>query len=144
VIVKLNWSALKETSGKDYAIRFVLGGLVTIATGLIAKKFGPTVGGLFLAFPAIFPATATLIAEQQQDKKARHSMDGTIRGRLAVAVEARGTLLGTAGLTVFLLTAWVLLERKPACVVLLAASTAWMAVAVLLWLLSKRSFRPWK
>jgi hypothetical protein len=29
--------------------------------GLLAKKFGSTVGGLFLAFPAIFPASATLI-----------------------------------------------------------------------------------
>jgi hypothetical protein len=29
--------------------------------GLIAARFGPVVGGLFLAFPAIFPASATLI-----------------------------------------------------------------------------------
>jgi hypothetical protein len=38
-----------------YAIRFVIGGLITTATGLVARKFGPVVGGLFLAYPAIFP-----------------------------------------------------------------------------------------
>jgi uncharacterized membrane protein (GlpM family) len=141
VIVKLNWAALKDTAGTDYLIRFILGGLVTVATGLIAKKFGPTVGGLFLAFPAIFPATATLIAKQQQDKKARHFMSGIIRGRLAVAVEAKGTALGTVGLAVFLLTAWILLERKPPDVALVAASAAWMAVAVMIWLLFRRTFR---
>jgi hypothetical protein len=75
VIIKISFAALKETSPKDYAVRFVLGGLVTVATGLIATKFGPAVGGLFLAFPAIFPATATLIASQQKEKKERVAMN---------------------------------------------------------------------
>ena len=57
--VKLNPAALSETKPREYAMRFLFGGLVTVATGIIAEKFGPTVGGLFLAFPAIFPATAT-------------------------------------------------------------------------------------
>jgi len=34
---------------------------MTVIAGLIAFRFGPVVGGLFLAFPAIFPASATLI-----------------------------------------------------------------------------------
>ena len=60
--IKINLAGLKETKWHEYAIRFLFGGLVTVATGFIAKAFGPTVGGVFLAFPAIFPATATLIA----------------------------------------------------------------------------------
>jgi Protein of unknown function (DUF3147) len=141
VIVKLNWAAVKETSGKDYVIRFILGGLVTVATGLIAKKFGPTVGGLFLAFPAIFPATATLIAEQQAHKKERYSLKGMVRGRLAVAVEAKGTSLGTVGLAGFLLTAWLLIRSCSPCTVFLLATSAWVVTSVSLWFLMKRVFR---
>jgi hypothetical protein len=34
---------------------------MTAIPGWIASKYGPVVGGLFLAFPAIFPASATLV-----------------------------------------------------------------------------------
>ena len=56
--VTVNLSGLHETNWKDYIIRFVFGGAITVITGLIARKFGPVIGGLFLAFPAIFPASA--------------------------------------------------------------------------------------
>ena len=138
MIVKFSLGALKETSAKDYAIRFILGGLVTVVTGLIAKKFGPTVGGLFLAFPAIFPATATLIATQQKEKKERLSLNGLMRGRLAVAVEAKGTTLGSLGLAAFLLTVFLLIKNQPLAVVLGLAIAAWTTVSGLLWLLVKR------
>ncbi len=55
--------------GDDYAIRFLFGGLITVAAGIIAKRFGPGIGGLFLAFPAIFPASATLIEKHEKEKK---------------------------------------------------------------------------
>ena len=32
--------------------------------GMIAKRYGAEIGGLFLAFPAIFPASASLIEKQ--------------------------------------------------------------------------------
>jgi hypothetical protein len=50
-------------------LRFVLGGLATIVAGLIAEHWGPVVGGLFLAFPAIFCATATLIEKHERERK---------------------------------------------------------------------------
>ena len=34
-----------------------------------AKRYGPGVAGLFLAFPAIFPAGATLIEKHEKEKK---------------------------------------------------------------------------
>jgi len=52
--VHADFSALRRTKWYEYAIRFLFGGIITAITGLIAKKFGPQVGGLFLAFPAIF------------------------------------------------------------------------------------------
>lgn len=138
MIVKFSLGVLKETPAKDYAIRFILGGLVTVLTGLIAKKFGPTVGGLFLAFPAIFPATATLIATQQKEKKKRLSLNGEMRGRLAVAVEAKGTTLGSLGLAAFLLIVFLLIKNHSPVVALGLAIAAWTAVSGLLWLLVKR------
>ena len=54
MIVRLNPSALRETRWYEYLIRFALGGAITVIAGYIAARFGPIVGGLFLAFPAIF------------------------------------------------------------------------------------------
>jgi len=59
--IHIDTSALNGTRWHEYALRFLAGGVITAVTGIIAKKFGPGVGGLFLAFPAIFPASATLI-----------------------------------------------------------------------------------
>ena len=42
---------------------FFFGGLITAVAGVIAQRFGPIIGGLFLAFPAIFPASATFDRE---------------------------------------------------------------------------------
>ena len=58
--VHADFSALRRTKWYEYAIRFLFGGIITAITGMIAKKFGPQVGGLFLAFPAIFPASPSL------------------------------------------------------------------------------------
>jgi hypothetical protein len=131
--IQINLGALKETKWHEYAIRVLFGGLITVATGLIAKKFGPAVGGLFLAFPAIFHATATLIATHQKEQKQRVGLDGTRRGRDAAAVEARGTAIGTIGLLAFGAIVWRLLPKHRAWLILAAAAAAWFGVSVLLW-----------
>ncbi|MGO8816823.1 MAG: hypothetical protein ACLQVG_19460 [Terriglobia bacterium] len=51
-MVHLDPSSLRETRWYEYATRFLFGGLITAAAGVIGKKLGPGVGGLFLAFPA--------------------------------------------------------------------------------------------
>jgi hypothetical protein len=131
--VRVDLSALAGTNWKEYALRFLLGGAITVATGLIARKFGPAVGGLFLAFPAIFPASATLIATREKDEKRRAGLDGKFRGRDAAAIEARGTATGTLGLLAFALIVWRALPNHHAPAVLVAAAAAWFAVAVLFW-----------
>jgi Protein of unknown function (DUF3147) len=131
--IKINFAALRDTKWHEYALRFLFGGLVTVSTGLIAKKFGPSAGGLFLAFPAIFPATATLIATHEKEKKRRAWFDGTRRGRDAAAIEARGTAFGCLGLFAFGLVMWRLLPAHQAWPVFVAAATAWFAVSVLCW-----------
>jgi hypothetical protein len=79
------------------------GCLITVATGMIAKKYGPGIGGLFLAFPAILPASATLIEKHEKQKKERLRMHGSTRARQAVAIDAAGAAIGSIGLLVFAL-----------------------------------------
>ena len=69
MLIKVNLGALRKTKGSEYLVRFMLGGAVTVLTGLIASHYGPAIGGFFLAFPAIFPASATLVERHERDKK---------------------------------------------------------------------------
>jgi Protein of unknown function (DUF3147) len=69
MIVQFKPSALGQTRWYEYLVRFVLGGAMTVVAGLIAARFGPVIGGLFLAFPAIFPASATLIEKHVRERK---------------------------------------------------------------------------
>jgi uncharacterized protein DUF3147 len=132
--VRLNLSALGETRWHEYLIRFVLGGAMTVIAGLIADRFGPIVGGLFLAFPAIFPASATLIEKHVRERKEKVGLAGTRRGREAAALDAAGATLGSFGLAAFALIVWLLIERAPH-LALILATIAWLAVAILAWIL---------
>ena len=69
-------SALKEGRWRETILRFVLGGLATAATGLIADIWGPVKGGLFLALPAIFCASVTLIEKHERERKEKKGMKG--------------------------------------------------------------------
>src|SRR5258708_39932185 len=99
--VHADFSALRRTKWYEYAIRFLFGGIVTAITGMIAKKFGPQVGGLFLAFPAIFPATATLLEKHEKQKKERKGLNGTKRGRLVAGGDCPWGARGAGGVFCF-------------------------------------------
>ena len=136
--IETNFAALKTTKPHEYAVRFIAGGLITAATGLIAKKFGPIIAGFFLAFPAIFPASATLIAKHEKQRKQQVGYDGTRRGRAAAAADAVGTSLGCLALLVFALIVWRLLPTLYPVLTLALAATAWAATAILLWHLHRK------
>jgi hypothetical protein len=70
MLIRVNPSALAQGDGHEYVLRFALGGLTTVLAGMIAAKCGPVIGGLFLAFPAIFPATATLAEKHESVSQA--------------------------------------------------------------------------
>jgi|SRR5579872_1315934 len=133
MVVKFQLSALRRTRWYEVALRVLFGGLATVATGIIAKSYGPVVGGLFLAFPAIFPATATLVEKHVKEKKQRAHVEGVNRARQAVALEARGTMMGSLGLAAFGLVLWRFLSGQPAWLILLGASAAWLVTSILIW-----------
>ena len=131
-------AGIKGIQPHEWAIRFVFGGGVCVAAGLIAKRFGPEIGGLFLAFPAIFPAGASLVEAHQRKHKARAGLDGTMRGRIVAGVDAAGAALGCIGLAGFGLVCWLSLPRLGTTSVFLLATFVWFAAALLAWWLRKR------
>jgi hypothetical protein len=131
--IQFKLSALKQSSWQGHLTRFLFGGLITVAAGLIAKQFGPVVGGLFLAFPAIFPASAIMIERHESQKKARAGLHDPLRGRLAAALEARGAAMGAASLAAFAWIVWKLLPDYNAALVLVAALGLWLLLATLIW-----------
>ena len=114
----LDLAGLSKTSWSDHLVRFVFGGVVTVATGVIASQCGPTVGGLFLAFPAILPASLTLLTEHDGRRQAVHA--------------AAGSRLGAIALIAFAVAVSRLAERG-AVVSLLIATLVWIVLACLLW-----------
>ncbi len=133
MFIQTNFGALSKIKWSELATRFVFGGAITVIAGLVAKRYGPLVGGLFLAFPAIFPASATLLSKKQEQKKAKHGMQGRRRGIRAAAVEARGVEWGCVGLACFALVVWKLMTEWNAGAVLAAATALWLIVSVALW-----------
>jgi hypothetical protein len=129
--------ALKKTKWYEYALRFLLGGTITVVTGLLASRYGPVFGGLFLAFPAIFPASATLVEKHEREKKQRGGIAKTMRGREAAALDARGAAIGSIGLIGFAFTAWRLVPIWNGAFALLAALVVWMTLSILIWLLRR-------
>jgi hypothetical protein len=136
--IQVDLSTLGQTKWYQYAIRFLFGGLITAVAGIIAKKFGPGIGGLFLAFPAIFPASATLIEKHEREKKESHGLRGKKRGRSAASVDAAGSSIGSIGLLVFALMVWQFATRYSAWAVLAGSTLAWLTVSVVGWQIRKR------
>lgn len=139
MLVKFDPSILGQTKWYEYAVRFLFGGLITAIAGVIAKKFGPGIGGLFLAFPAILPASATLIEKHEKQKKERNGQDGVRRGRAAASIDAAGSAMGSIGLWVFALLVWQFAPRDRTWIVLTGATVTWLGVSMLIWQVRKRT-----
>jgi hypothetical protein len=137
-LIEARLSALKESRPHEYILRFAFGGAATLLAGLIAEHFGPGLGGLFLAFPAIFPATATLIEAHEKKRMAKIGRDGTNRGRMAASIDAAGAALGCVGLAGFAIVVWLFLPQHRASLVMIAALSVWTALSISLWELRKR------
>ena len=136
--IKVQLAALRKTKWSEYALRFLIGGCITAATGIIAQRWGPVIGGLFLAFPAIFPASATLVEKHERLSQNGQPNHGNSRGRRAAGLDAVGSAIGSIGLLAFAIVVWRLLPSFSTAPVLVIASLAWLTVAVCLWYLRRR------
>src|SRR5579863_8111398 len=125
--IKLTTESLNRARWQEYATRFIFGGLITVIAGIIAKEFGPSIGGLFLAFPAILPATVTLVEKHEKEKKEEENLRGKERGREAASVDAAGASIGSIGLFVFAAIVSRSLSHGNHLLVLASATLVWLA-----------------
>jgi hypothetical protein len=135
--ISVDCSALTTTKWYEFALRFLFGGAVTVGTGIVAKKYGPSVGGLFLAFPAIFPSAITLVEKHERQKKRNAGLVDMDRGRKAAALDAAGAAMGSVGLAGFGYTVYKCLPLVNGAVVLTVASIIWFAISAVMWKLRK-------
>jgi hypothetical protein len=110
---------LAKVAAWEYLLRFAIGGIITAIAGLIAKRYGPAFGGMFLAFPAILPASLTLI--KQHD------------GRRQALDDARGGRVATIALAAFAVVVTITASIWPPIIFLPLATLAWLVVAVAAW-----------
>ena len=125
-------SSLKEGRWHEYVVRFALGGVATVFTGFISSRFGASIGGLFLALPAIFCASATLIEKHEIRRKREAGLDGRRRGEEAAALDAAGAALGAVGMLAFAIVFSVTVERSIAGA-FIGASLAWLVASITAW-----------
>ena len=140
MMIRIKPSALKQTKPRDYLVRFALGGFATLGAGLIADRFGPATGGLFLAFPAIFCASSTLIEKHERERKTKKGLNGSERGRGAAALDAAGAGWGSLALVTFAATVYLAADRG-ALLSLTLASLNWLVLATAFWFV-RRKLRP--
>jgi Protein of unknown function (DUF3147) len=140
MIIRAKLSSLKEGRWYEYAIRFALGGAITLMAGIIADICGPATGGLFLAFPAILCASATLVESHERREKREHKVKGHRRGTDAAGLETAGAALGSVGLVIFALAVWWLAPDFGA-LSLVFGSVGWLLVAITLWRLRREVHR---
>ncbi|MGE5639218.1 MAG: DUF3147 family protein [Clostridia bacterium] len=139
MLVRAKLSRLRQTAWWEYLVRFAFGGVVTVITGVIASKFGPAIGGLFLAFPGIFPSSVTLVERHEAQKKRKAGFPGSLRGREVAGVVAAGAALGSIGLLAFAVFAWrAFPSALSAGATLALAALAWMLVSVAAWALRRQ------
>jgi Protein of unknown function (DUF3147) len=112
-------SKLRGIKVGEYVVRFAFGAAISLLAGLVTLIFGARVGGLFLAFPAILPATITLVEAKEGTGRADKN--------------AGGAVLGAVALIVFAAIAYLLLPTNAAFALALAL-LGWSVAAVLLYL----------
>jgi hypothetical protein len=117
----LDVGELRQVAPRELLVRFALGATVSIVAGIIAKFVGARIGGVFLAFPAILPASLTIV----QDKEGTRRADR----------DAIGAVLGGAALVVFATVGESLFTRQNAAAVLVAALGAWLFAGFLFYAL---------
>jgi hypothetical protein len=110
MLLKPNWPQL--------GLRFVFGGGIALVAGLVGIRFGPRVGGLFLAFPAVLPAALTLMESDE--------------GASKTTVDAIGAILGSIAMIAFAAVAAGLVVILGAPLALAVAAGVWVLVAVAL------------
>src|SRR5205823_32525 len=77
-------SQLKKIKPGELLIRFAFGAAISIVAGVVTLVWNAKAGGMFLAFPAILPATLTLIEKKESKREAAENDEGALLGSVAM------------------------------------------------------------
>jgi drug/metabolite transporter (DMT)-like permease len=119
-VATVDTARLRRIKPGEIALRFAFGAAISIVVGVVSLAFGPKASGMFLAFPAVLPASVTLIERKEGRREATHNVEGAVFGGL--------------GAIAFAFTAHGLLTRIPAGLALVLAFAAWLVVAIVSYL----------
>lgn len=109
---------VRGVKAREMLVRFALGAAVSVTAAIISNAAGARLGGVFLAFPAILPASLTFVQDKEGTQKADR--------------DAVGAILGGLALLVFAGVAESMFGRHSAVLVLGVALAAWLfSIAVL-------------
>lgn len=119
---------LRHVDRNELLARFAFGAGISVAAGLGGQLIGKVVGGLLLAFPAVLPASVTLVEQRDGTDAAVHDVGGAVFGAL--------------GLVAFAALAQELFRVVSAPLTLLAALAAWTVVSLSLYVLRATGVLP--
>lgn len=83
---RLDLSRIKQMQLRDYLVRFLLGGAISVLAALIAQWTSVRIGGIFTTFPAILLASLTIIGKHEEKQAAAADAQGAILGAVALVV----------------------------------------------------------
>jgi Protein of unknown function (DUF3147) len=113
--VGIDREKLLQPNWPQLGLRFLFGGGIALVAGLVGMRFGPGVGGLFLAFPAVLPAALTLLESEEGESK--------------TTVDAIGAILGSVAMIAFAAAVAALVTAIGAPLAVAVAAGAWALVA---------------
>lgn len=122
---EFDFSQLKHIEFKDYAVRFLFGGVISVLAALISQLTTGRIGGIFTAFPAILLASLTMINREDGKHKAEE--------------DARGGIVGAIAFVVTAIVLSLALKLLAGALALLLALLVWLLCAVGLYVVSYRS-----
>lgn len=119
LVPSVDLGKLKQDRFRDYAVRFAFGAAISLVAGVTGMVFGAKAGGVLLGFPAILPASLSLIEKKE--------------GKEEASVDSVGAILGAAAMIGFAVVVAVLATRLGVVLSLVVALVAWLVVAVALY-----------
>jgi hypothetical protein len=116
---------------KDYLVRFLFGGTISVVAALLGHWVTPRFGGVFTAFPAILLASLTLIGQKEGREPSAQDAQGGVVGAIALVGTAAflaATLFFFAG-AVSLLAALLFWLIFSAAIYLIGVKAGWLRTA---------------
>jgi hypothetical protein len=125
--IGVDLGCLRRRRPAEFALRFGFGAGIALAAALISLRFGARAGGIFLAFPAILPASLSMIEHDDGNERA--------------VIDSIGAILGSLALVACAVVATLALPRTGAVAGVGLVLAAWLVVAAVLYLVASRTLR---